>query len=320
MASPTSSLVPNPTSIPWNIYLDNQSFNLTGLDGTPITVSLTDINTVIIDEFKQDGVVGFIVGFTAMLMIILLLLTNREKARRPIFILNFLALFFLCFRSICFLVMFGSVIQGIGEGWIGAVAQYPMSLYAPQIMQGVLTPIIYALMLFSLVLQVRVVFAAEPATQKLITVIGSLAALFLVGLGWYLCAQLIEAIIFNINVESNWTYNCLRIGIMIFVGVSCLLFLYKLAVAIRRRKRMGFKKFGPLQVLFIIFAQCLVLPRTSPSFCKANKKWLSIFSISPSRVSRILTDWRNVFSSVPSLYPRSGHLMNRRPNRSTEIS
>lgn len=243
---------------------------MTGLDGNPVPLSLAAINSFYQSVFRQDAVAGFMVGATAMLMILLVLLTNREKARRPIFILNFLALFFLFFRSIVYLVMYCSSYEGIGQIFLGALAQYPRSTFAPQVIQAILTPFIYLTMLFSLVLQVRVVFAAEPRSQEIITVIGSIAALFLFGLGWHQVSILIRAIILLEFVETNWTYDCLRIGIMVFVGVSCLLFLLKLAVAIRRRKRMGFKRFGPLQVLFIIFAQCLVIPRNLLSFRKAN--------------------------------------------------
>src|SRR5579862_392640 len=260
MASPTTSLVPDPTSIPWNLYVSNQDFNVTGLDGKPQTISMTAVTNSLVFYFRLCAVQGFIVGFSAMLMAILLLLTNREKARRPIFILNFLALFFLCFRSIAQLAMFGTSVQGLGYTFLGAEAQYSRAFISPIFMQAVLSPLIYICMLFSLVLQVRVVFAAEPRNQQIITVVGSLAALFLVGLGWYIAAVFIQGLLGALTVTTSWPYDALRIGIMIFVAVSCLLFLYKLALAIRRRKRMGFKKFGPLQVLFIIFAQCLVVP------------------------------------------------------------
>jgi len=260
MASPTASLVPDPTSIPWNLHVSNQDFNVTGLDGNPQTISMADVTNSLVYNFRLCAVQGFIVGFSAMLMAILLLLTNKEKARRPIFILNFLALFFLCFRSIAQLAMFGTSVQGLGYNFIGAQAQYSLAFVSPVFMQALLSPLIYFCMLFSLVLQVRVVFAAEPRSQQIITVVGSLAALFLVGLGWYIAAIFMQGLLGTLRAVVGWPYDALRIGIMIFVAVSCLLFLYKLALAIRRRKRMGFKKFGPLQVLFIIFAQCLVIP------------------------------------------------------------
>lgn len=46
------------------------------------------------------------------------------------------------------------------------------------------------------------------------------------------------------------------------IGISCLLFLYKIFVTIRRRRTIGFRYFGPLQILFITFGQYLILPRT----------------------------------------------------------
>ena len=61
-------------------------------------------------------------------------------------------------------------------------------------------------------------------------------------------------------VPIPWTFKAYEISMTIFIGISCLLFLHKLFIAIRLRKRMGYKNFGPLQVLFIMFAQCLVIP------------------------------------------------------------
>jgi len=48
MLATTSAIPsPDPTSRDWSIYLDNQSFNVTGLDGTPTTISFSEINAYI---------------------------------------------------------------------------------------------------------------------------------------------------------------------------------------------------------------------------------------------------------------------------------
>jgi pheromone alpha factor receptor len=112
----------------------------------------------------------------------------------------------------------------------------------------------------SLVLQVRVVFAAEPRTQNIVTAILSLGALWIVGVYAHYIAIYIRYQITEIPVPTPWTFRVYEISMIVFIGISCLLFLHKLFIAIRLRKRMGYQNFGPLQVLFIMFAQCLVIP------------------------------------------------------------
>jgi pheromone alpha factor receptor len=257
---------PDPLSPDWSIYLDNQPFNLTALDGTQITLTLTDVNNAMYWIIAQTAGYAFTLGFSGMLLIVLGLLTTREKAKRPIFILNVLSLFLLLFRAIiCTIIECANYQHGIGEYFLAALAQYNTASFAPSIMLGVLNPLLYASMLSSLVLQVRVVFAAEPTTQRILTAGMSVAAFVIFAFGVTFNAFFIKMQVDAIPIaESGWVYNVVRIGIIIFVGISCLLFLYKLAVTIRRRQRMGFQKFGPLQILFIMFGQCLIVPCTLP--------------------------------------------------------
>jgi pheromone alpha factor receptor len=265
MSTPTPS--PDPMSPEWNIYLDNQSFNLTSLDGTPVTLTLTAVNDAMYFIIAQTAAYGFTIGFSGMLLIVLALLTTRDKAKRPIFILNVLSLIIILYRCIISVVITcANYEHGIGEAMLGAINQYSVADFAPSIMIGVLNPLLYASMLSSLVLQVRVVFAAEPTTQRILTIVMSFAAFAIFAFGVTFNAGFIKLQVDSVPFQqSGWTYDVVRIGIIIFIGISCLLFLYKLAITIRRRRRMGFQKFGPLQILFIMFGQCLIIPCTHPT-------------------------------------------------------
>jgi pheromone alpha factor receptor len=246
--------------------VDNQSFNLTSLDGTPVTFTLTEVNDAMYIFIAQTAGYAFTIGFSGMLLIVLALLTTRDKAKRPIFILNVLSLVIILYRSIVSVIIIcANYEHGIGEALIGAIAQYSIGDFAPSIMLGLLNPLLYASMLSSLVLQVRVVFAAEPTTQRILTIVMSVATFVIFAFGVTFNAGFIKLLVDSVPfAESGWTYDVVRIGIIIFVGISCLLFLYKLGVTIRRRQRMGFQKFGPLQILFIMFGQCLIVPCTPP--------------------------------------------------------
>ena len=262
----TSIPTPNPTSAAWSIYLDSQSFNLTGIDGSTVTLSLAEINGFTHFLLAEQAVQGFIIGVSSLLIIILLLLTTAKKARRLIFILNFLSLVFLCIRSILNVSNFSSqAMNGIGENFLDAIAQYPTARYSTTMVGVIVSFSLIVTIVMSLMFQVRVVFSAEPRTQKIVTAVLSLGALWVIGI--YLRFSISEMrVIINriLSVESPWTWEGFEIGMIIYVGICCLLFLYKLFQAIRLRKRMGYKRFGPLQILFVMFAQCLIIPSNTP--------------------------------------------------------
>lgn len=253
----------------WNLYIASQSFNATDVYGNQTTVSFQDINSYEWGVIAQSSTFGFTVGFTSMLMIVLLILTERKKALRPIFIFNFASLFLICFREILFLAQNGTgYTYGIGEVFLGAQYHYSKTgADVLNILGYIINMVLYPCFLISLVLQVRVVFAAEPRTQMLITVILGLGALtievFWITFNAYVMKFILSDPI-GLQTIKPFIYNTVQIGVIIFVGICCLLFLFKLFVTIRRRRKMGFQRFGPLHILFIMFSQCLILPRISP--------------------------------------------------------
>jgi len=269
--SATSSAIPsaNPTSVPWNIWLDDgQTFNLTDVNGNSEQFTVSDISQLTYYFISTLAIQGFILGFSSMLLIVLTILTPLKKAKRPIFICNYAALLLVAFKAITVIGTYcNQFIYGFGEEELGALAQYPASnLTGPDVFAAILSIFIYLLVIPSLILQVRVVFAAEPTTQKIITVVLGASGLALLGLqiAWQVAGIQNAVHPTNpINLTNNvWT--AFHIGFVVFIGVSSLLFLYKLIITIYRRRRMGFKQFGPLQVLVIMFVQCLFIPGTTP--------------------------------------------------------
>src|SRR6202022_1514708 len=93
---------PDPNSAAWSQYLDNQLFNLTGLDGNPVTLSLTDVNASIYYTAATAVAYGFSLGTTGLLAILLILLTDSKKIRRPIIVLNVVCLVLFAIRSVMY--------------------------------------------------------------------------------------------------------------------------------------------------------------------------------------------------------------------------
>src|SRR5579859_4668913 len=176
MSSPTIPPV-DPASVAWNNYINSQSFNVTGLTGTPVTISFADIDSLAYERVTNGTVAGFAIGFCAQLFIVLLLLTPPNRRRLPIYILNMTSLFLLVFLNICRAVVYSATYQNAGPQLLHAGAGYGKSTWVPIVIASVLQPFLYASIMASLVLQTRVVFAAEPITRKVVTILLALAAL-----------------------------------------------------------------------------------------------------------------------------------------------
>src|SRR5579859_2207971 len=257
----TAKPIPDPNSAAWSLYVSTQSFNLTSLDGTPVTMRLTDIDQWIYYNTSEVISYAFAVGFASMLFIILLILSRIEQRRQPVFILNLASLFIIVFRGVVSCIALCASYRGVGPMLLGAKAQYSPSTWAPYAMTMVLNVLLYSTIISSLILQVRVVFAAEPRTQRLVTFSMTFLGLVFMGI----------ATAFNIRSLINtfhripffsWLYKLKEIYFISFVGLSSLLFLYKLSVTILRRRRMNleFQRFGPLQIILIMFLHSLLLP------------------------------------------------------------
>jgi pheromone alpha factor receptor len=251
---------PDPTSRDWSIYLDNQSFNVTGLDGTPTTISFPEINAYIYLTTAETAVAAFAVGFVSMLFIVLFLITPAAKIRKPIFALNLLSMFLVVIREICLVYVSCGPYQGVGQIFLGADAQYPRRVWSADILSVILAVAIYATIMISLILQVRVVFSTEPRTQTILTIIGAIGVIVQTGFNMTWLVVNIRNILREPTVFPLWVYTVLRIFFTSFVGVACLIFLYKLGFTIYRRRKMDMA-IGPLEIIFIMFCQCLVVPR-----------------------------------------------------------
>jgi len=278
MSSPIPS--PDPKSIAWNQYINTQSFNLTTLSGTQKTFSLTDFDSFDNSHVTEVVMYAFALGFAAMLIIILVPLTPADKRRQPIFLLNIASLFLIVFRSVVAVILCCASYRGFGQQVLGATAGYGPGTWAPSIIAALLFPPFYATVTASLILQVRVVLTVHPKTRRAVTIFLSLAASVLVAFD---ATYIVYAIWIQYKpnlIIPAWIYKTTRIFFISYVGVACLIFLYKVAVTIRRRVRMGMeiRQFGPLQILFAMFAQCLVVPRNPPSIIAA--KILSSFTLS----------------------------------------
>jgi pheromone alpha factor receptor len=266
MASASPILTPDPKSAAWSIYVTQQTFEITGLAGAPVTLSINDIDEQIHFVSAQATVYGFSLGFTAMLFLVMIPMTQRRQQRTPTFILNLITLFLFGIRQLFASVGVNLPFFGFAGIYLGATAQYPMSAFWPRYSGVFLTSLYFITLTASLVLQFRVVFAATPKTQEIVTWVAVIVAIVFncFNVAW-------EMIQFYLTWHTEkypeylWMDDIVTFYFLSFVVVGSALFLYKLGVTIHRRRRMGMDmySFGPLQIIFVFSAQCLIVPGIS---------------------------------------------------------
>lgn len=253
---------PDPNDPAWNKYVINQSFNATDLSGNSTEVSFTDLNQIAYENTVQAIFFAFGFGFAMMLLLILLVITPSKQRRQPIYILNVISLSGYSVRALMTLIINCAPYNAVSVSYFGAIAGWNNDTWTPLVIQAIAMMVYYVTMSVSLLLQVRVVFAAEPKTQKLVTFgFGAVCFGFCV-LCW---VSFINRLVWQFSATAElWTQlqNPLEIYFIIYLGICCLAFLYKLGGTILRRRRMGIDvtHFGPLQIIFVMFLQCLIVP------------------------------------------------------------
>lgn len=254
----------DPNSLAWNEYVANQPINLTAIDGTVMTVPLSKIDNYFLTNGGTLIICGLGIGMCSVLIIAMLLLTKPEKRRTVIFGLNLTGLILEFIRCVSFAVAYTDRGRGVGPNILGALLILTQLDYTPLYIFILSSLLWYIVIVSSLLLQVRVVFGAEPKIQKYLTIL--LALLGLVVMGFTSAFQGIsfkESLDNSSNDDLTWVVTTGETLFVVTVGIASGIFVAKLLYLINRRRKMGFKGFGPLQVICIMGVQCLLVPRTS---------------------------------------------------------
>jgi pheromone alpha factor receptor len=240
---------------------------LTFLDGrTNETVVIT---MQVLNDFRLFGnrlAINYAcqVGASIMLLLVLLLLTKAEKRKSYIFILNSGCLLLNTIRCVL-------LCTWVTSGWDNPYSYIfqDFSLVTPadmatQIAQRIFTALVVILILTSLCSQVWIVCVTTPPLQRNI-IMGVTTSLGLAALG-----SRLALIYYNIKTtlafESMGPYDDLA-GISYVLqavsiwAFSCV-FVYKLGQAMLKRHRLKMPQFSPMQVVFIMGCQTMLIPGT----------------------------------------------------------
>ncbi|KAL8820657.1 MAG: hypothetical protein Q9191_007468 [Dirinaria sp. TL-2023a] len=301
-------------------------------DGTPFYVSMGELDASALYNVKSSITYASQLGASLLLLIVLLLLTKPDKRRSLIFILNALTLSVNFIRNILLCVYFTSPWSEIYAAFAQDFSRVRRTDYANSVGAAVLSLLMLILVEVSLILQVRVVCVTlRKAYRDGLFIVSILVALMAIGFRFTLCVVnsariLKDEIMIPIQTLASNTNITTTASICWF----CAIFVTKLGIALQARRKLGLAQFGPMQIIFIMGCQTLVIPGKSQqaSFQACRIKTDSIlpalFSIlqyfvdSPELASLVMT-LVAIFLPLSSLWASASISSRSQPTFDAEI-
>lgn len=243
-----------------------QTFTLLLADGQPFNVTIPDLDEFILYNVQICINYASQLGASIVLLIMLALLTKAEKRSSPIFILNCLSLVFNIIRNVLqclyFTGSFSEVYTYFGQDY----SRVPTSAYAMSIVATVFTFLLLVCVEVSLLLQTQVVcLTLRQMYRHIIFALSLSVAVLAIGFRLALVVLNSEAIVsLTYLIPLKWLASASNITTTLSICWFCAVFVAKLGFALYQRRKLGLRRFGPMQIIFIMGCQSLVIPGNSP--------------------------------------------------------
>lgn len=242
----------------------SQSFTLHLSDSTPFNLSIPDLDDFVLYNVQICINYGAQLGGSLILLIVLLLLTKPDKRLSPIFIINSISLSLNVIRNVLQCLYFTSPFSEVYAYFGADYSRVPGSAYATSVTATVLTFLLLVCVEVSLILQVRAVCVTLPKMQRqAIFVLSNIIALMAIAFRFALCAENSRYIVSLIYLSQlKWLESAANITTTLSICWFCAVFTSKLAFALIERRKLGLSCFGPMQIIFIMGLQTLIIPGT----------------------------------------------------------
>ncbi|KAI9844993.1 MAG: hypothetical protein M1837_005137 [Sclerophora amabilis] len=239
-----------------------QSFTLLLRDGTPFNVTLPDLETFNLYNIRICINYGSQVGATLLLLVVLLMLTKPDRRQSMLFVVNSLCLAFNFIRSLLQCLYFTGGFNVAYAYFASDYSRVNTSDYAESVTANVFTMLVLLCVEVSLFLQVNVVCVTMRREHRHgILAISGLVALIAVGFRLALVIENSKAILAAEDFGPwEWLASATNITATISICFFSAIFSVKLGFAMHHRKKMGIHRFGPMQIIFIMGCQTMVIP------------------------------------------------------------
>lgn len=254
----------------YNASFDPYSQMLTLIMPDGITNASVEINNIWkLQNTAVDTAIiyGIQLGISVVLILILAIMTRPEKRRSIIFFLNLGSLVLLFIRAIMMLV----ALHGPFYNFYNWVNSYYHDIDGPirlSVASEVINFLVIAGLEFSLFFQVRIVCVTlRTRWRLLVTAATTLMAVAVCAIRFVTMVVNIDLGIVNVagKTAEQWALIsslasasniCITASIFFFSAI----FNTKLGHAIHQRRSMGMKQFGPMQIIFVMGCQTMVIP------------------------------------------------------------
>lgn len=244
----------------------NQTVLLKNSNGETIPFLLSDFDYFSLSRAQTSMIFSAQCSMSLLLALVLILTSKKEKRKTLLFFLNIGGLITVFIRA-CLQCAYLSgtwvsySVQFLAEFQLLSQKDFYISIVTSCI------PIFIILFIeLSLLIQIRVVYATDKRFQIPLTTFFSMIIIAVLTF-WILAAvQNSMAVLSQTHFGhsglwgSPWPYTAARISFAFSIFIGCIVFIYKLLVTIYRRHKMGVKEFGPLQIIFIMSCQTLIIP------------------------------------------------------------
>lgn len=253
----------NPDSPTFLYDLLVQNITIITVEG-PSELSLTNIESFYKYKLLLATFFALRVGCSFVTALMLFLVVKNRT--RPIYILNMTSLFFLFMNSTLYLGYLFSSYSSIASNFTGSYALGTKIETGVSVTCSLFQLLLYTSVLLSLILQVRAVFPQRSASCTTATaVVGAFGLVAFVFNLLFIIGRVINAVDSSIVMFSNSHFALIlptlsQIFIAATIAVTSIILIGKLLFAIRMRQILGLRQFGPMEIIFIMSTQTLVLP------------------------------------------------------------
>jgi pheromone alpha factor receptor len=242
-----------------------QNITLTDRNGDPLVISMTALHTINLENIQMSLATGTGIGLSVLMLVAILLLTKPNKRQSPIFFLN------------TFSIILNTIACSIYAAYLTSNWNDPYALISAdlskvtrgEVANSIAYPVVKFIELIvieiSLILQVRAVLCTAQKMQRFWIMTLSISV-GLVALGFQCALMILNGIAIASAAEAAPPRGIDQIGnaaSVTLTGSVCffmLIFVAKLGYALKQRHTLGLRKFGPMQVIFIMGLQTMTVP------------------------------------------------------------
>lgn len=240
-----------------------QSITVTTPDGISSSVTIAQLDYFSYYNLYVCVNFGAQLGASAIMLIVILLVTKQTKRKTFIFALNVCSLIFAVLRALLQILYWTGPFNEVYGFISGDYSGVLRSAYRNSVAATVVAFILLSAVELSLLAQVHILFKGlqKPLFHKAMLGISAIVALLPVGFRFASMVLNSRSIIEGVEVQNLiWLASATLITETISIWYFCLVLMGKLIYHIMRQRQMNAKIYKPLQILSIMSGNTMIIP------------------------------------------------------------